>query len=69
MGSFFKKLFSTLHDLVCSKKVLTSVATVIVGSVVKDPTTRTHIIETGLVLVGAQGLTDFGKAKAAKPPV
>lgn len=66
MGSFFKKLLTTLHDLVTSKKVWTTVATVGLGTVVKDPALRSHIVEAGAVLVGAQGLADFGKAAKAQ---
>ncbi len=65
MGSFFKKLLTSLHDLLSSKKVWTAAATAVVSAVVKDPATRDHIIQVGSVLVGAQGLADFGKEKAA----
>lgn len=66
MGSFFKKLLASLHDLVTSKKVWTAAATTVLGVAVKDQATRDHIIQVGSVLVGAQGLADFGKYAKAK---
>lgn len=71
MKAFLLLLLVMLRDFVTSKKVLTAVLTGVAGLAVKDPAMRTRVIEIGLVLLGAQGLTDHGKAaaevKAAAP--
>lgn len=55
-------LWAMLHDFLTSKKVLTAALTTVVGALVKDPATRDHVIEVGVVLLAAQGATDLGKA-------
>lgn len=62
--SFFGRLLTVLKDFVTSKKVLTAVLTGVASMVVKDPATRTHIVEIGAVLLAGQGLNDHGKAAA-----
>lgn len=61
MTTFLSRLLGSLSELLHSKKAITTAATLIISSVIKDPTLRDNIIHTGMVLVGAQGAADFGK--------
>ena len=55
-------IIGALKDLVASKKVLTAILTV-VGSLVcrKCKCDPAWIEQVGMVLIGSQGLADFGK--------
>ena len=64
MKALLLELALMLRDFATSKKVLTALLTGLASVLVKDPTTRTHAVEIGLVLIGGQALTDHGKAAA-----
>lgn len=77
MDSFKSRLLETLKRLLTSGKVLTALVGLIVGllakrGIVLSPDDVTTVVTIFAVLVGAQGVTDFGKSaavvKAVSPP-
>jgi hypothetical protein len=79
MNTFGERLLDALKSLFSSKKVLTMLAGLLVylaakRGIVLSPDDTTAILTFFSILVGAQGVADFGKGKAeveaklGKPP-
>ncbi len=62
MKALLASLLVMLRDFVTSKKVLTAILTAAAGALIKDPTVRDRVVAAGLTLLGAQAMTDHGKA-------